>query len=98
MGMKLIFNAADGDREYDCQLDQPLRTLKLEAMERFNLDTLQADKYLVAGDGNRLEESRTLAELGLPENSVIILWRIGGPARTSPLNSHRDATSLYTRF
>ena len=96
--MKVIFNTSGSNLEFDGRNDQPLSALKLQAMERFNLDASQADKYLVACDGNRLEETTTLAELGLPENSVIILWRIGGPARTSPLNSHRDESSLYTRF
>ena len=96
--MKLIFNTSGGGLEYDGHADQPLRALKLEAMERFNLDASQADRYLLACNGDRLDEARTLTELGLPEDSVIILWRMGGPARTSPLNTHREASSLYTRF
>ena len=96
--MKLIFNTSGGDLEYVGRTDQPLRAQKLEAMERFNLDASQADRYLLACDGVRLDEARTPTELDLPETSVIILWRMGGAARTSPLNTHRETSSLYTRF
>ena len=98
--MKVVFDlSGGGNAEYDVPVDRPIGDLKVEAMERFNLDRTLADKYLVACDGNKLDESKTLAELGLPENSTMILWRLGSPARTSPLDAHLMRTSsLYARF
>ena len=71
----LIFSTTAGDLEDDFPTNQPLHALKRSVMARLKLDPSQADQYLVALDGNPLDENQTLAELGVPENSVLVIER-----------------------
>ena len=44
-------------------------------MARLKLDPSQADQFLITLEGNALDESKTLAELGISENAVLLIER-----------------------
>lgn len=71
----VTFSTTAGDLEDDFAVNQPLHALKREVMGRLKLDPSQADQFLVTLDGNTLDESKTLAELNVPENAVLVLER-----------------------
>lgn len=71
----LIFSTTAGDLEDDFPVNQPLHALKREIMGRLRLDPSQADQFVVTLEGNPLDESKTLAELGVPENAVLVIER-----------------------
>ena len=76
--MNLTFNSSVGNIEDDFPTNQPLHSLKIDVMARLKLDPDQAGQYLLACDGKTLDETRTVAELELPENPMLILWRTAG--------------------
>jgi hypothetical protein len=96
--VKIVFEAPTGRWEWNGSGTIALSELKREAMIHFNLDPLEADKFLLACDGERLDESASARQMSIPATTVITVWRMGGPARTSPLNAHRPTSSMYTRF
>jgi hypothetical protein len=97
--MRINFSVTEGEStERECPADKPIRSIKLEAMDSLALDSAQADRYLVAFAGQKLDETKTLAELAVPEDSTLILWRMGSPARTSPLDPQLRTSRLYTEF
>lgn len=71
----LVFSTTAGDLEDDFPLNQPLQALKSEIMARLQLDPSQADQFIITLGGNPLDESKTLAELGLQDNSVLLIER-----------------------
>lgn len=73
--MHLIFSTTAGDLEDDFPVNQPLHALKREVMGRLQLDPRQADQFIVTLEGNPLDESKTLAELGVPEHAVLVIER-----------------------
>ena len=89
--MKIIFNTNGGNVEDDFPIDQPLGALKLEVMKSAKLDVEQAEQYQVAADGAFLDESKTLADLGVTEESTLILWRnAGGRSGTRTWDRSRE--------
>ena len=78
--MKLVFNSATGNLEDDFPIDRPLDALKRDVMARLKLSPEEAGQYIVACDGKTLDESKSLNELEVPENSMLILWRSGAAA------------------
>ena len=91
--MKVTINSATGNLEADFPADRPLTTIKRDAMSQLKLDPSDADQYAIAKEGGMLDESKSLAELGLPENVMLILWRTGavkgGTARTWDRSNER---------
>lgn len=73
--VRLIFSTTAGDLEEDFPTNQPLHALKREVMGRLQLDPSQADEFTVTFEGNLLDESKTLAELGLQDNAVLLIER-----------------------
>jgi len=71
----LTFSTTAGDLERDFPLNQPLKAVKTRVMARLKLDPSKADDFIVVLEGNPLDESKTLAELGVPENSVLVIER-----------------------
>ena len=71
----LIFSTTAGDLEDDFPANQPLHALKREVMGRLHLDPSQADQFMVTVEGNPLDESKTLAELGLQEGAILLIER-----------------------
>ena len=84
--MKMIFNTPQGNVEDDFSPDQPLRVVKAEVLSRLRLPANWVDQYMVASEGNTLDESKSLSELSLPENAILTVWRVSssstGTART----------------
>ena len=78
--MKLVFNSATGNVEDDFPNDQSLDTIMRDVMTRLKLSPDEAGQYILACDGKTLDESKTLADVEVPENSVVILWRTGAAA------------------
>lgn len=71
----LTFSTTAGDLEDDFNTNQPLHAIKREVMGRLKLDPSQASDFVVTKGGNELDESKTLRELGVEENSVLIIER-----------------------
>ena len=71
----LIFSTTAGDLEDDFPANQPLHALKREVMGRLQLDPSQADQFIITLEGNPLDEGKTLAELGLQDNAVLLIER-----------------------
>ena len=66
--------------EDDFPDDKSLDALKRDLGTRLKLSPDEAGPYLLACDGKALDESKTLAEIEGPTNSVVILWRSGAAA------------------
>lgn len=73
--VRLVFSTTAGDLEDDFPVNQPLNALKREVMGRLQLDPSQANEFIVTFEGNLLDESKTLAELGLQDNTVLLIER-----------------------
>ena len=73
--IELTFSTTAGDFEGEFPLNQPLHAAKREVMAKLKLDVSKADEYVVALNGNVLDESKTLGELNLTEHAVLILER-----------------------
>ncbi|MBI5139010.1 hypothetical protein HZA26_00130 [Candidatus Nomurabacteria bacterium] len=73
--IKLTFSTTAGDLEDYFSLNQPLHAIKKAVMGRMKLDPSQADKFVVTYKGNPLDEGKTIGDLGIPENSVLIIER-----------------------
>lgn len=71
----LTISTTAGDLEDDFPKNQPLQALKRQVMGRLKLDPSQADQFVVVLEGNPLDESKTLEQLGLPDNAVLTLER-----------------------
>jgi hypothetical protein len=71
----LTFSTTAGDLEDDFPANQPLHALKREVMGRLKLDPSQADQFVVTLEGNVLNESRTLADLSVPQGAVLVIER-----------------------
>lgn len=71
----ITISTTAGDLEEDFPVNQPLHALKREAMARLKLDPSQADAFMITLDGTTLDESKTLAELGIQPNAVLLIER-----------------------
>jgi hypothetical protein len=76
--MKIIFNTNGGNVEDDFPADKALSELKLDVMKAANLDLEQAAQYQIAADGAFLDETKTLTDLAVVEDTTLILWRNAG--------------------
>jgi hypothetical protein len=71
----ITFSTTAGDLEDEFPLNRPLHALKREVMGRLRLDPSQADQFVVTLDGNTLDETKKLGELGLQANAVLVIER-----------------------
>ncbi|MBW3595884.1 MAG: hypothetical protein KY475_01260 [Planctomycetes bacterium] len=71
----LTFATTAGDYTDDFPPNQPLHAVKTKVMAHLKLDPGQADQFVVTRDGNPLDESKTLAELGLVDNLILTIER-----------------------
>jgi len=71
----LTFSTTAGDLVDTFPLDQPLAALKREVMGRLRLDLSKADEFVVTLDGNPLDETKTLRQLGVAERAVLVIER-----------------------
>jgi hypothetical protein len=71
----LTFATTAGDFQDEFPANQPLHAVKKTVMAKLKLDASQADQFAVTLDGNPLDESKTLAELGLTNNLILTLER-----------------------
>lgn len=75
--LHLTISSANGDWEHDFPPNQPVHAVKTAAMAHLHLDPSQADKFILTLNGKPLDESMTLAELGITSGSVLILEPTG---------------------
>jgi len=80
--MRMTFNTPQGSVEDNFESDQPLRALKAAVLARLNLPSEWVDQYIVACEGQTLEEEKSLKELGLAESSTLVVWRVSGSQAT----------------
>ena len=85
--MRLTFSTPQGAVEDDFAADQPLQSLKAEVLSRLRLPADWVDQYIVACDDKTLDERQSPADLGLAENSTLVVWRV------SSSHAARDRTS-----
>jgi len=71
----LTFATTAGDFTDEFPPNQPLHAVKTVVMAKLKLDPSQADQFVVTLDGEPLDESKTLAELGLNDNLILTLER-----------------------
>lgn len=75
MKIKLTFSTTAGDLEDDFPVNQPLHAVKRQVMARLKLDVSQADQYVVTLGGNVLDEKRSLGDLTIPAEAVLVIER-----------------------
>lgn len=73
--VKLVFSTTAGDLEDNFSLNQPLDALMREVMGRLKLDPSQADKFVITYQGNILDGKKTLGDLNVQENAVLVIER-----------------------
>lgn len=73
--LHLTISSANGDWEHDFPENQPVHAVKTTAIAHFHMDPSQVDKFILTYDGQALDESNTLAELNIPDGSILILER-----------------------
>ena len=71
----LTFGTTAGDFTDDFATNQRLGAVKKVVMAKLKLDPSQAEQFVVTLDGEPLDESKTLAELGLTDNLTLTLER-----------------------
>lgn len=71
----VTFSTTAGDLEDDFPANEPLHALKRQVMARLKLDVSKADEFVVVFQGNPLDESKTLADLNVPDNAVLTIER-----------------------
>lgn len=73
--IQVTFSTTAGDLEENFSVNQPLHALKREVMGRLKLDPSQADQFVVSLNGNVLDESKSLADLGVAAGSILVIER-----------------------
>ena len=73
--IRITFSTTAGDLTDEFSLNQPLQAIKREVMGRLHLDPSTAGDFQIVLDGNPLDESKTLGELNIPADSILILER-----------------------
>ncbi len=73
--IRIIWSTTAGDLEADFPVNQPLKALKREVMARLKLDPSQAEQFVVTREGNILDESRTLEQLGIQPGAILVIER-----------------------
>lgn len=71
----LVFSTTAGDFEDDFPLNQPLHAVKTRVMAKLGLDVSQQDDFIVTFEGNPLDESKKLGELGLEDGAILFIER-----------------------
>lgn len=80
--LHLTISSANGDWEHDFPPNQPIHAVKTTSMAHLHMNPGQADQFILSLNGQVLDESKTLSELGIPNGSVLILER-------------KDVTKIY---
>jgi len=73
--LHLTISSANGDWEHDFSPNQPVHAVKTMAMAHLHMDPSQADQFILTYNGQPLDESKTLAELNIPDGAILILER-----------------------
>jgi DUF4097 and DUF4098 domain-containing protein YvlB len=73
--VRLIIATTAGDLEESFPVNEHLHTVKHSVMKRLNLDSSKADEFVVAHDGDILDQGETLDQLGLVDGTVLTLER-----------------------
>jgi len=69
----LTIASGSGDYEDDFNQNMQIHAVKTKAMAHLHIDPSQAGNYVLTFGGNILDENKTLLELRIPDNSVLIL-------------------------
>lgn len=73
--INITFSTNAGDIEDDFPENQPLHSLKKEIMGKAKLDVSQSDEFNLTFNGEILDESQTLKELGIQDGAILVLER-----------------------
>jgi hypothetical protein len=71
----LTFETTLGDYEADFAPNEPLKAVKRRVLAGVLLDPDQADQFVVNFDERTLDDSKTVAELGLQSNDWLVVER-----------------------
>ena len=72
---RLIFATTAGDLEESFPVNEHLHAVKCAVMERLGLDPAKVDEFVVADEGNILDQGETLEQLGLADGTVLTIER-----------------------
>ncbi len=73
--LHLTISCANGDWEHDFPPNQLIHAVKTTAMAHLHMDPSQASQFVLTLDGQILEEAKTLGELRIPNDSLLMLER-----------------------
>ena len=73
--VRLIIATTAGDVEESFPVNEHLHTVKHAIMKRLNLDPSKADDFVLAHDGDILDQGETLEQLRLADGAVLTLER-----------------------
>lgn len=69
----LTIASGSGDYEDDFNQNMKIHAVKTKAMAHLHIDPSQAVNYVLTLEGTILDENKTLLELQVPDNAVLIL-------------------------
>lgn len=69
----LTIASSSGDYEDDFNQNMQIHALKTKAIAHLHIDPSQATNYVLTQEGTILDEKKTLLELEISDNSILIL-------------------------
>lgn len=69
----LTIASSNGELTDDFPVHMKAGALKHSVMGKLNMDPSQADRFCLVVQGTKLDESKTLGELGLVDDTVVVL-------------------------
>jgi hypothetical protein len=73
--VSLVFATTAGDAEESFPIHMHLHAVKILVMKRLSLDPQKADDFVVARDGDVLDQGESLEQLGLTDGAVLTIER-----------------------
>lgn len=75
MKIKLSFASSAGDYEEEFPVNQPLKAVEKQVLAQLGLDPSKADDFVITLDGEVLDETKSLQELGLEDCTLLAVER-----------------------
>lgn len=69
--LKLTIESATGTIEKEFNENQPVNAVKISVMGQLHIDPSTAGNFALLLNGEQLDESKTLKELGIPDGATL---------------------------
>lgn len=69
--LKLTIESATGTIEREFNENQPVNAVKISVMGQLHIDPSTAGNFALLLNGEQLDESKTLKELGIPDGATL---------------------------